>query len=286
MRTRVIIAIFAVLIFLPAPTAVTAKESKLPDEIPLHGAGAHFAWIMFNELQGDLEKSIGRPVKLYGKDSMYGVGCKAGIKMAKRNSADMETFGFTCCPLSPDELKKNGLTMYPLVWEPIMIVTHKSNPINSLTLKQVRGIFSGKIMNWKEVGGSDKNIVLVTRLHCGKRPGHWKTIFPGKSDFREDRINVKGAEPMINTVSDFTNSIGHVGSGWQIKSTDKIKIIKIDGYEPNPENIKAKKYPFFRMQSIITKGKASDSVKSVINFMKKSKEFKRVAKKYRMLPIE
>lgn len=271
----------------PPPIIVAANTAaKTGEALGLNASGPHFVYIMFKELQADLEKHIGKPINLHGKDSMFGVGCSAGIKMAASTAPDNPTFGFACCPLAKDEIEKYKLDVTPLAMEPIMIITHKSNPIKSLTTKQIRGMFSGKIKNWREVGGEDKKIVVVTRLHCGKRPGHWKTILPKKDDFTKDRINVKGAEPMVRTVSDFGNSIGHVGSGWKIQSTDKIKIIKVNGYEPNPKNLKAKKYPFFRIQSIFTSGPPSSAVKSTIDFMKNSKEYREVAAKYKMLPIE
>ncbi len=253
---------------------------------PVVGSGAHFVWILFKDLQADLERHIGRPIKLYGEDSMYGVGCNAGIKMARRNSPEMETFGFVCCPLSTEEAEKEGLTVYPLALEPIYIIVHESNPIDSLTLEQVRAIFSGRIRNWREVGGPDRSIVVVTRLHCKQRPGHWKTILPTADDFRKDRINVKGAKPMVRTVSDFSNAIGHVGSGWQIKPDDRIKIIRVNGYEPTAENLKAGNYPFYRLQSIVTYGPVSRDVAKIIEFMKKSEEFNRVARKYNMLRVD
>ncbi len=268
------------------PQMVASVEGQQIPENFISGSGSHFTWILFNELQADLEKHIGRPIKLHGKDSMYGVGCKAGIKIAKKNSIEMETFGFSCCPLSDEEVAKNGLDTHPIAWEPIYIIINSSNPIKNLSVEQVRGVFSGEIKNWKEVGGPDKNIVVVTRNHCGKRPGHWKKILPNKKAFREDRMKVKGAEPMVRTVSDFSNSIGHVGSGWQAKPTDKIKVIKVGGINPTPENLAAKKYPFYRLLSVITHGKLSPSIQGILDFMQNSNEFERVAKKYNMLKIQ
>jgi len=266
--------------------AKPAAEANVPDNAVI-GGGSHFAWTIISELKTDIEKRIGRPVTLYGEDyAMYGVGCNAGIKIARSNSPGMETFGFVCCPLSEEEVNKNQLTVHPLAWEPIYIIVHESNPIESLTLDQVRGIFKGEILNWREVGGPDKSILVITRNHCKDRPGHWKTIIPNVKDFREDRMNVGSAELMVRSMSDFSNAIGHVGSGWSFTSADKIKIIKVNGFEPNPANLKSKKYPFFRLLSIITHGPVSAAIRDVVDFMKESEEFKRVAEQYNMLPVE
>ena len=64
------------------------------------GAGAHFAWVVFDELKPDLERVSGRPIELHGRNSTLGMGCNAGIKTALQNAPGHETFGFVCCPLS------------------------------------------------------------------------------------------------------------------------------------------------------------------------------------------
>jgi len=130
------------------------------------------------------------------------------------------------------------LYVHPLAYEPILILLNKANPIKNLSTEQVRDIFQGKIRNWSEVGGEDKVIVVVTRLHCKGRPGHWKRILPEAKLFREDRLNVKAADDMVRKVSDFSGAIGHTGATWIFESKDQIKPINIDGYAPTAKNSK------------------------------------------------
>ena len=170
---------FFVTVILTLTAAAPVSQAAIEDnDNALMGAGAHFAWIVFDALKHDLERVTGKETVLFGQYSMLGVGCNAGIKAAKQNKPGHETFGFLCCPLSQEEIDKEGLIVYPLAKEPILILTHDDNPVSNLTSQQARDIFSGKIISWKEVGGPNKPIVVVTRLHCKKRPGHWKTILP------------------------------------------------------------------------------------------------------------
>jgi ABC-type phosphate transport system substrate-binding protein len=259
------------------------EESHEPDA--LMGAGAHFAWIVFDALKEDLEKKTGRKTILFGENSMLGVGCNAGIKAAKQATESHETFGFVCCPLSDEEVEKEGLIVYPLAKEPILILTHKDNPVNDLTSEQARAIFRGDIVNWKEVGGQDKPIVVVTRLHCKKRPGHWKTILPGEKEFRQERLNVKSAAAMVQRVSDFSGSIGHTGSTWKFKVTDQVKAISINGIQPTAVNLANKKYPFYRVLSAVTNKTPSPDVVKLIKEAQTGPAFRRVAKKYELLPL-
>lgn len=262
--------------------AVHADESQ---EEALMGAGAHFAWIVFDALKKDLERVTGRETILFGENSMLGVGCNAGIKAAQQSNEGKETFGFVCCPLSDDEIKKHKVKVYPLAKEPILILTHNSNPVNDLSVEQVRSIFRGDIVNWKEVGGLDDPIVLITRLHCKKRPGHWKTILPDAKKFRQERLNVKSAAAMIQRINDFKGAIGHTGSTWKFNSDDKVKIITVGGIKPTAQNIKNGKYPFHRQMSAITSLSPSPDVLKLITEAQTGPAFRKVAEKYQLLPL-
>lgn len=249
------------------------------------GAGAHFSWIIFKSMQQDLEKAAGQKILLYGKDSMLGQGCNAGIRNAQLNGPGKESFGFVCCPLSKAEIAKKKIIVYPLAEEPILILVNQSNPVSNLSTQQVRDIFSGKIKNWKEVGGNDHPIVVVTRLHCKSRPGHWKTILPDAKDFRKLRLNVSSADEMVNRVSDFEDAIGHTGSTWEFESGNKVKHITIDDLEPTAENLANHKYPFYRQLSAVTDEHPSGAIKRLIHEAQTGKAFFKVARQFNLLPL-
>lgn len=255
------------------------------DEDVLMGAGAHFAWILFDAIKADLEAKTGRKTILLGENSMLGVGCNAGIKAAKQASQDRETFGFICCPLTDEEIEKEGLIVYPLAKEPILILSHTDNPVDNLSSEQVRAIFRGDIDNWKAVGGPDRAIVVVTRLHCKKRPGHWKTILPSDKEFRQERINVKSAAAMVQRVNDFSGAIGHTGATWEFKPEQKVKILTIDGIRPTAENLANGKYPFYRQLSAVTGKQPSADIIKLIKEAQTGPAFHQVARKYELLPL-
>ena len=265
--------------------ATVTAQADDSNENALMGAGAHFAWIVFDALKEDLERATGRDTILFGENSMLGVGCNAGIKAAKQNTIGHETFGFVCCPLSDEEIEKHQLIVYPLAKEPVLILTHKTNPIDDLSVDQVKGIFRGDILNWKEVGGNDEPIVLVTRLHCKKRPGHWKTILPSDKEFRQERLNVKSASAMVQRVNDFKSAIGHTGSTWKFKPDDQVKAIKVGGVAPTAENLKNGSYPFYRQMSAITSRNPSEDVIKLIKEAQTGPAFRRVAEQYQLLPL-
>ena len=252
---------------------------------PIVGAGAHFAWVIFHELQPELERATGRKLELHGRNSALGMGCKAGIRNAGKHSPAHETFGFVCCPLDEAELAKNNLVLHPLAREPILILVNEANPVRNLSTAQVRAIFRGEIRNWKAVGGPDKGIVVVTRLHCRKRSGHWKHILPRAEDFRPDRLDVSGAEDMVQKINDFTWAIGHTGATWAFRADDRVRALTIDGHAPTAANLAAGRYPFHRQLGAVVRADARGDVLEVIRAVKQGKTFEKLARKYQLLPL-
>jgi len=250
------------------------------------GAGAHSTWVVLNKIKPALEKNSGHKITLFGKQSMLGVGCNAGIKSTAQSAVQRESFGMVCCKLSDTEVSQKNLAVFPLVLEPLMILSHETNPVTNLSIAQVKAIFSGKITNWQDVGGPDKSIIVVTRLHCKKRPGHWKRILPTPEDFTNKRINVQSADEMVKRVGDFRFSIGHAGTGWLRGEDSHTKIIRVNGYLPTSTNLKNGNYPFFRQLSVITKNNASTELKDLMRSAQKEvQQHPELFSQYQLLPI-
>ncbi|MDH5632820.1 MAG: substrate-binding domain-containing protein [Gammaproteobacteria bacterium] len=252
---------------------------------PIRGGGAHFSWVVFEALESELEQKTGRELTLFGRKSMLGAGCKAGIDVAKESRPGHETFGLVCCDTKKEILEKEGLVQHPIANEPILILVNKSNPVNDLSVDQVRGLFSGKIRNWKQVGGPDKPVAVITRLHCKHNPGHWKTILPGEEHFSKDRVNVKSAAEMVARVTDFANAIGHTGSTWDFGSDSRVKAVKIGGIEASTENMKKKRYPFFRQLGVVTVKQPGKDVMQIIHEVQAGESFRKLARQYSLQPL-
>lgn len=272
------------LCFLFGATTVMSDNAAANNE-PIIGAGAHFSWIVFDELKQELEQTYGRKLELYGQGSLMGVGCNAGIKSAQKSTTEKESFGFICCPLSDEEIAEKNIVVHPIALEPVLTIVNKANPVTNLSSDQVRAIFKGDITNWKEVGGEDKAIIVVARLHCKNRPGHWKKILPSDKAFTQKRLDVKSAGAMVEQINNLPNAIGHIGSAWRYKKDDKVKFLKIDNVAATPENLKQKKYPFYRQLSAITGQNPSPILLKIIRHAQTSNTFRKIANTYNLLPL-
>lgn len=283
-KPRILTAI-CVLVVTTFITTPAISDSTTGNNETIIGAGAHFSWIVFDELKQELEQTYGRKLELFGQGSLMGVGCNAGIKSAQKSTPDKEAFGFVCCPLTDEEIAEKNIMVHPIALEPVLTVVNKANPVSNLSVEQVRAIFRGDITNWKEVGGEDKAIIVVARLHCKNRPGHWKKILPNDKAFTQKRLDVKSAGAMVEKINSLPNAIGHIGSAWRYQKDDKVKFLTIDNIEATAENLKKKKYPFYRQLSAITNKTPSDILLKMINHAQTSETFRKIAGKYNLVPL-
>lgn len=266
---------------LGSASAIAADE----DENVISGAGAHFPWIIFDSVKDDLQKIVSKKIVLYGKNSMLGQGCNAAVKMAKQNTPQHETFGFVCCQIGEEEIKKEGLTVYPLALEPLAIMVNKANGVSNLTAAQVRGMFKGEIKNWKDVGGDDRPVVVITRLHCKERATDWKHILPSDKEYVQERVDVSSDDDLVKRVSDFAGAIGYSGTTWAREPNLAVKSITVDGLVPTANNLKKKTYPYYRSLSAVTNTAPSTEVLKLIKEVQTGKAFRASAKQYELLPI-
>ena len=133
-------------------------------------------------------------------------------------------------------------------WEAFVFFVHKDNPIESLTVEQIKGIYSGQITNWSQVGGKNEPIAAFQRNE-GSGSQSMLIRFMGDTPIMEPKtkkINSMGA--IIERVADYQSKSGSIGFSFRyyiegiIKNPD-IKLIAIEGVAPTMENIRSNTYP-------------------------------------------
>ncbi len=227
------------------------------DDHPLHIRGSHALYMTLKDHLKELEQAIDHPI-----DFSIAGGCGDGAKQIPLGRA-----GAICCPFDEQELTAlGGAIMHPLALEPLMIITHPGNSIESLTTSQVREIMSGRIRNWKEVGGPDMKIVVVMRPHCAQRPEHWKTILPLEA-WKPD-ITVNKFLKMITTVAKIPGAVGHLGT--VLYNPAHMHVVKVDGIDPLKPDAIDKGYPFYRPISLLTGPKPRPEALRLVKQLRKS----------------
>jgi phosphate transport system substrate-binding protein len=147
---------------------------------------------------------------------------------------------------------KDGVTFY----------VHESNPLQSLTLQQLRGIYQGEIKNWKDVGGPDAPIVIYSRENSSGTYVFVKDNVLKGGDFAASAQTLPGTAAVVNAVSKEKNGIGYGGAAY----AKGVREVQVEGVLPTEENIRSGKYPLARNLFMYTRSRPSGDVKTFIDY--------------------
>ncbi len=133
-------------------------------------------------------------------------------------------------------------------WEAFVFFVHKDNPINSLTVEQIKGIYSGEITNWSEVGGNDEKIIPFQRDE-GSGSQSMMIRFMGDTPLMEaETKTIRGMGAVVEEVVDYQSRAGSIGYSFRyylegIVQNPEVKMIAVEGVAPTAENIRNNTYP-------------------------------------------
>lgn len=203
------------------------------------------------------------------KIDVQGVGSTAGVKATNDGTAGI---GMASRNLKTTE-KEWGIDEYVIAYDGITVVVHPSNGASDLTAAQITDIFKGEITNWKDVGGIDKEILVVSREAGSGTRGAFEDIMKLKeknadgkkvSVVKKDALIAKGNGAVKANIASKEYSIGYISLSYLDES---VKGLYVDGVEPTIPNIKAEKYPVYRPFLMLTKGEVKPEVKAFLDFI-------------------
>ena len=176
-------------------------------------------------------------------------GSGAGITAVQEGTCDI---GLSSRALK-DEEKAAGLKETVLAYDGIAIIVHPDNPVSDLSIEQIAKLYTGEITNWKDVGGSDAEVVLIGReAASGTRDG-FESI-TGTKDKCQYRQELTSTGDVITAVSQNPDAIGYASLA-AIK--DSVKALSVDGVTPSETTVKDGSYQVQRPFVLVTvEGKA------------------------------
>ena len=176
-------------------------------------------------------------------------GSGAGITAVQEGTCDI---GLSSRALK-DEEKAAGLKETVLAYDGIAIIVHPDNPVSDLSIEQIAKLYTGEITNWKDMGGSDAEVVLIGReAASGTRDG-FESI-TGTKDKCQYRQELTSTGDVITAVSQNPDAIGYASLA-AIK--DSVKALSVDGVTPSEATVKDSSYQVQRPFVLVTvEGKA------------------------------
>jgi phosphate transport system substrate-binding protein len=201
-----------------------------------------------------------------------GGGSGTGISALINGTTDICESSRTMKPAEKEKLRdryNNSGTEIPVARDGLAVYVNASSPLTEISIPDLKGIFSGKITNWKQIGGPDSNIIVYSRENSSGTYVFFKETVLQGMDFTARAQTMPGTAAVVNAVSKEKFGIGYGGAAY----AKGIKILKVkkDAASPaiNPEKATVENgtYPLARPLFFYLRNKASGEIKSFIDWV-------------------
>jgi phosphate transport system substrate-binding protein len=180
------------------------------------------------------------------------------------------------------DLKDKGLVEYDAAIAPFVLITHPSNVVKGITQEQAIDIFTGKITNWKELGGKDEKITIIHRSKSsGSRLTIKEKVLKG-TEFTDNAIIQDSNGAVRAAIAGTPGAIGYVDAPYL---DNTIKGLAYNGVEYSAQAVKDGKWPVYAATKMMTKGEATGLAKAFIDFVRSPEFQNSYAEKAGFIPV-
>ena len=229
--------------------------------------------------------------------SVTGGGSGTGIAALINGTVDIANASRQIKTEEIEEAQSNGVDPVEFVIsrDAIAVIVNPENPVNELTLQQISDIYSGKITNWREVGGEDRPIVRLSReTNSGTHVYFLETVLrlgekDNKTLFSRDTLLLPSSEGIIAEVRQNPNALGYDGLGYVPHDLKMIAIAEQPGGEyvlPSIETVNNATYPIARDLYMYTAGEPTGIVRTYLEWIMTSDEAQGIVKELGFVPIK
>ena len=246
-----------------APGRATSIQNKGSDTL----VNVALAWA---EAYGQIKPEV--------QVAVTGGGSGTGIAALINGTVDMANASRKIKEEERSKAEANGIepVEHVVAGDAIAVVVHPSNPVQGLTIAQLSDIFTGKITNWREVGGEDRPIVLLSReSNSGTHVFFLEQVIrqgdkDDKSLFSPDTLLMPSSEGISAEVRENPNAIGYDGLGYVTPDQKMVGVASTEGGSyvmPMVETVKDGSYPIARGLYIYTAGEPQGAILEYLNWI-------------------
>lgn len=190
-------------------------------------------------------------------------GSSRGVADARQGLADI---GMVSRAMKDEE---KDLHPFPVARDGVGMIVHKDNPVRALTDDQVIAIYTGKITNWKEIGGKDAAITVVSKAEGRSTLEVFLHYFKLKNTDIKPQVVIGDNEQGIKTIAGNRNAIGYVSIGtaeYDESQGVPIALLPIGGIPASTESVRNGTFPISRPLHIVTRTPPTGLAKAFIEF--------------------
>jgi phosphate transport system substrate-binding protein len=201
------------------------------------------------------------------KISVAGTGSGDGIKAIMDGTADIGNSSRDMKDKEKEAAKAKGVTPvgHVVAYDCIVPVVNPANKVAELSMEQLKGMYAGKIKKWKEVGGDDKPVVVISRDSSSGTFEVWNEKVLAGERVRPDAQLQASNGAVAQAVAGNKYAIGYVGIGYL---NPKLKALKVGGKEASAASARDKSYPISRELFMFTAGEPKAAAKAFLDFVK------------------
>ena len=212
-------------------------------------------------------------------------GSTTGIAAITDGTAAIGMSSRRAKPTEVSAAAAKGVNMKPTIvcYDGMAVIVNASNPVKTLTKRQVEQIFTGDVSDWSAVGGKPGAFSIYTRNTSSGTYSDWKDLAMKKRDYASTSQKMAGNEQIAAEVGKNPNGIGYVGVAY-IKAPG-VKVIPIEGHLPTKDEVLSKKYPYARPNFYYTNGEPSGEAAKFIEFTH-SDAGQKIVEKVGFIPVK
>ncbi|MEC0241627.1 phosphate ABC transporter substrate-binding protein [Paenibacillus dokdonensis] len=219
------------------------------------------------------------------KIAASGKGSVTGPQAVKKGIAEIGACDWDASMDVPGFKAFDGQVANKVAVIPFATIANKNVKVNNLTTEQLKGIYSGKITNWKDVGGDNADIVVITRAFgSGTRVNYQSKALAGGDIVKKEKNykEVGSSGDMKTAVATTPNAIGYIDL---VYVNSDVKAISYNGVAPTTDNVINGTYKIWAYGYYMTKGQPTGATKAFIEYVQSQKFQQGSLKKLKFIPV-
>jgi phosphate transport system substrate-binding protein len=228
-------------------------------------------------------------MELYPQDNIIVIGGGSSLGIASFIEGEVE-IAMASRKIKDSEIEsamEKGIDPVETVigWDGIAVIVNKNSSFDSLTIEQLKNIYTGEVTNWKELGGQDEEIEVLVRDTSSGTYAFFKEHVLEEEEYAFTAVTEPNTEAIVQTVASDSAAIGYIGLAYADSSVKMLGLENSEGiFHPEQESILIGEYPLARPLQYYTNGEPEGDIDKYIDFVL-SEQGQAIIKEIGYLPI-